>query len=250
MLEALRTGNIPERTARPKAGRAAAAGSLAIIQNAPNDQPFVVAQLGQSLDGRIATISGDSRWISGDAALDHVHALRAHVDAVVVGVGTAICDDPQLTVRRVAGRQPTRVVVDPNARLPDCAKCLRDDGARRIIVRGAGARASKDAETIFLPRGERGLCPIAIVGSLFEKGMTRILIEGGARTISAFIDADAVDRLHILMAPVLIGSGKPGLELKPIDRLSAARRPHTTPHLLPGGEVLFDCDMRNCTAPK
>jgi diaminohydroxyphosphoribosylaminopyrimidine deaminase / 5-amino-6-(5-phosphoribosylamino)uracil reductase len=81
-------------------------------------RPFVVAQLGQSLDGRIATVTGDSKYINGEAALDHLHAIRAHVDAVVVGIGTVIADDPQLTVRRAEGRNPARVIIDPRGRLP------------------------------------------------------------------------------------------------------------------------------------
>jgi len=87
------------------------------ILNASADQPFVVAQLGQSLDGRIATVTGESRWINGDSTLEHLHRLRAHVDAVVVGVGTAEADDPLLTVRRVDGPSPARVVLDLGGRI-------------------------------------------------------------------------------------------------------------------------------------
>ena len=88
-----------------------------------------------------------------------------------------------------------------------------------------------------------GAAPPAIVAALMERGLRRILIEGGARTISGFIDAGCVDRLHILMAPVIIGSGKPGLELRTIERLDQALRPTTHVHPLGGGEVLFDCDL-------
>src|SRR3954471_8792458 len=88
------------------------------------ERPFVVAQLGQSLDGRIATLTGDSKYANRSAALDHLHRARAHVDAVVVGVGTGISDDPLLTVRRIEGRNPARVVIDPDGRLPVGAKCL------------------------------------------------------------------------------------------------------------------------------
>ena len=84
---------------------------IARILSAPRDRPFVVAQLGQSLDGRIAIESGESKWINGQAALVHVHRVRAAVDAVVVGVGTVAADDPHLNVRHVAGRNPARVII-------------------------------------------------------------------------------------------------------------------------------------------
>jgi diaminohydroxyphosphoribosylaminopyrimidine deaminase/5-amino-6-(5-phosphoribosylamino)uracil reductase len=90
---------------------------FAPFREAPLDRPFVVAQIGQSLDGRIATSSGESRDISGAAALDHLHRIRAHVDAVVVGRGTIVADDPKLTVRRIEGKNPARVVIDPSGRL-------------------------------------------------------------------------------------------------------------------------------------
>src|SRR5579871_1800085 len=105
-------------------------------------QPFVVGQIGQSLDGRIATAGGHSHYINGAAAIVHLHRLRALVDAVVIGVGTAIADDPQLTVRHAATGadtpQPARVIIDLNGRLPENAKCLRDDGARRIVIQADG----------------------------------------------------------------------------------------------------------------
>src|SRR5437763_1488944 len=97
------------------------------------DELMVVAQLGQSLDGRIATESGHSHYINGLEGLAHLHRLRALVDAVVVGVGTVIADDPQLTVRRVSGPQPARVVIDPSGRLPGSARVLAADGVRRLV---------------------------------------------------------------------------------------------------------------------
>ena len=109
--------------------------AVAAVANASPDRPFVVAQLGQSLDGRIATPTGESRWINAEAALDHVHRLRAAVDAVLVGAGTAVADDPILNVRRVAGRNPARVVIDPSMRLHDNARCFDGaDGAPRLLI--------------------------------------------------------------------------------------------------------------------
>jgi diaminohydroxyphosphoribosylaminopyrimidine deaminase / 5-amino-6-(5-phosphoribosylamino)uracil reductase len=211
------------------------------IRNASPDRPFVVAQLGQSLDGRIATPTGESRWINRDAALDHVHRLRAAVDAVVVGVGTALADDPLLNV----GRNPARVVIDPGLRLPPHARCLDGgDGAARLLIRGCATPASHGVEALHIPRVDGQLPPAAIVHALFKLGYRRLLIEGGATTVSAFIDAGVVDRLHVLVAPVILGSGKTGLSLAPIARLSEAQRPATNVYVLSDGDVLFDCQLK------
>jgi diaminohydroxyphosphoribosylaminopyrimidine deaminase/5-amino-6-(5-phosphoribosylamino)uracil reductase len=208
------------------------------------DRPFVIAQLGQSLDGRIATASGASRWINGASALDHLHRLRAHVDAVVVGVGTITADDPLLTVRRVAGHQPARVVIDPNGRLDPGARCLASDGARCFVVKGKDGPVPRGAEPLLVESSGDGLRPAAIAEALFRQGLKKILIEGGAKTVSHFIDARMVDRIHLLVAPVILGSGIQGLSLAPIGGLDEALRPETRVHILDDGDVLFDCNLR------
>jgi len=237
------------------AGRVqACAESLAVIDRAPSGRPFVVAQLGQSLDGRIATRTGESRWINGGVALDHVHRLRAHVDAVLVGIGTVLADDPLLTVRRVAGAHPARVIIDLRGRLPANSRCLMDDGIRRIIIRSQDSEAcgevlpdGVEVLRIEMPVGEKTsemICPRAIARALYDRGLKRILVEGGAKTVSQFIEAGALDRLHVLVAPVILGSGKTGLDLKPIDVLEDARRPDTRAYILDDGEVVFDCQLK------
>ena len=217
-----------------------------IIRAAPADRPFVVAQLGQSLDGRIATTTGESQWINKEAALVHVHRIRAAVDAVVVGIGTVIADDPMLNVRRVPGRNPARVVIDPKGRMPAKAKLLAEDGARRIIVRARGCAlpVPPGSEVMEVAAADDGqLAPRDIIDALFQAGLRTLLVEGGAGTVSGFIDGGVVDRLHVLVAPVILGSGKPGLMLKPIQRLQQALRPTAVVHVLADGDVLFDCDM-------
>src|SRR5438105_3065318 len=104
------------------------------------DHLVVVGQIGQSIDGRIATVTGHSKYINGPAGLAHLHRLRALVDAVLVGIGTAVADDPQLSVRRVAGPNPARIVLDPRGRLPADARVLTPDGARRIVITAEGVR--------------------------------------------------------------------------------------------------------------
>lgn len=205
---------------------------------------MVIGQLGQSLDGRIATQTGHSHYINGPSGLAHLHRLRALVDAVVVGVGTALADDPQLTVRRVSGPQPVRVVIDPNGRLPDSARLLANDGVRRIIVTTNGIRPvlARNIEIVELSTSESQIAPSAILAALAERGLRRILIEGGADTVSRFLAAGCLDRLHVVVAPIVLGSGRVGLSLPPIERADQALRAPMHVHRL-DDEVLFDCDL-------
>jgi diaminohydroxyphosphoribosylaminopyrimidine deaminase / 5-amino-6-(5-phosphoribosylamino)uracil reductase len=207
------------------------------------DGLVVVGQIGQSLDGRIATETGHSHYINGPAGIAHLHRLRALVDAVVVGVGTATADDPQLTVRHVTGPNPVRVVIDPNGRLPGKAKLLAADGVRRLIVTASAATVlPAGIEIVTLPTTGGRIEPSAILAALAERGLRRILIEGGADTVSRFLSADCLDRLHVVVAPIILGSGRPGITLPPIDRADQALRAPVRTHRL-GDEVLFDVDL-------
>ncbi|MDP4006173.1 RibD family protein [Methylobacterium sp. NEAU K] len=217
---------------------------FAAFETGTAQRPFVVAQLGQSLDGRIATPSGDSKYINLCPALDHLHRIRARVDAVVVGIGTVIADDPLLTVRRVEGASPARIVLDPSGRIPPSARFLAEDGVRRLVVCRTDATVPPSAESVRM-EDETSFCPRAVIARLGALGFRRILVEGGARTVSAFIDAGAIDRLHLMVAPMLMGSGRSGLDLRPISALSEAMRPVTRSYHLGEGEVLFDCDLRS-----
>jgi diaminohydroxyphosphoribosylaminopyrimidine deaminase / 5-amino-6-(5-phosphoribosylamino)uracil reductase len=214
------------------------------------DDLVVVGQLGQSLDGRIATNSGHSHYINGPDGLDHLHRLRALVDAVVIGVGTALADDPQLTVRRVAGPSPARVILDPHGRLPASARVLAADGGRRLVVTTPGTRNTlpDGVEIVALPAPDGHMAPAAVLAALAARGLRRILIEGGARTVSGFLSAGCLDRLHVLVAPVILGTGQAGLALAPIDRVDHALRPPTRAYPL-GEDVLFDCDLSAMRLP-
>lgn len=241
-LRGERSASLPQR----HASSAQPMSAFAPILRADPARPFVVAQLGQSLDGRIATTTGESRYISGSGALDHLHALRAHVDAVVVGIGTVLADDPLLTVRRVPGRSPARVILDPNGKLPDQARCFRESDTRCLVVRACDAPTPNGIEVVRLPAdGDGQIDPGAIVDALFSRGLRRILIEGGPDTISRFIDAGCLDRLHVLVAPIIIGSGKSSLDLAPVGALEKALRPVADVYALADGDVLFDCDLRS-----
>ena len=188
------------------------------------DRLVVVGQVGQSLDGRIATTTGRSHYINGPAGLEHLHRLRALVDAVVVGVGAALADDPQLTVRRVAGPNPARVVIDPRGRLAPTARLFADDGSRRIVVTGLGARCEHaGVEVIALPSTGERIAPSAILAGLADVGLRRVLVEGGPATLSHFLAAGCLDRLHVLVAPIILGDGPAGFALGPIDSVAQAR---------------------------
>ena len=208
------------------------------------DDLVIVGQVGQSLDGRVATATGHSKYINCPAGIEHLHRLRALVDIVVVGVGTALADNPQLTVRKVAGPQPARAVIDPGGRLGANAKLFADDGVRRLLITTDGSRAAPapGVEVITLPAEDGNIAPSAIVASLAGAGMRRILIEGGADTVSRFIAARCLDRLHVNVAPVMLGTGGPGIELPPLERADQAHRMQVRVHKIED-DVLFDCDL-------
>jgi diaminohydroxyphosphoribosylaminopyrimidine deaminase / 5-amino-6-(5-phosphoribosylamino)uracil reductase len=208
------------------------------------DDLVVVGQFGQSIDARIATTTGHSKYINGAAGLAHLHRLRALVDAVVVGVGTALADDPQLSVRRVEGPSPARVVVDPNGRLPATARVLDPDGIRRLVLTGAAAQTAYPAgvEVVRLPMDGGHIAPAAMLAALAERGLRRILIEGGADTVSRFLAAGCLDRLHVVIAPIIMGGGQSSITLPPIERVERALRAPMRAHVL-GEEVLLDCDL-------
>jgi diaminohydroxyphosphoribosylaminopyrimidine deaminase/5-amino-6-(5-phosphoribosylamino)uracil reductase len=208
------------------------------------DDLVVVGQLGQSLDGRIATESGHSKFINGPAGLVHLHRLRSLVDAVVVGVGTAIADDPQLTVRRVVGPQPARVLIDPNGRLGAGARMFADNGIRRLLITAQGTHClpPSGVEVVALPVVDGQIAPSGILAALAGRGMRRILIEGGANTVSRFLVAGCLDRLHVTVAPIILGGGGPGLILPPLERADQAPRMPIRVHKI-DDDVLFDCDL-------
>ncbi|MGR6466464.1 RibD family protein [Rhizobium sp. PAMB 3182] len=206
---------------------------------------FVLAQVGQSLDGRVATPSGDARDISGPDGLMHLHRCRALVDAVIVGEHTVTADDPRLSVRLVSGPSPVRVVIDCHGRLTGSEGLFSDGGAPVIVFRSAHADGEPlgNAEVIRLSPCENGLATHDILNELGKRGLDRILVEGGARTIARFIEAGLVDRLHVAVSPIIIGSGPSGISLPPIERLSSAHRPATSVYSL-GSDILFDCQLK------
>ena len=210
---------------------------------------LTLGQIGQSLDGRIATESGHSHYVTGEEDIRRLHRLRGLVDAVVVGAGTVSADNPRLTVREVDGDNPVRVVIDPDGHLDRERHIFSDGAARTLEVRRlrSGEKSTDfvgGEDVLRLPETDRGtIDPVEIVAALRKQGLTRILVEGGGITVSRFLEAGALDRLHLALAPILIGSGRPALTLKPIESLTEALRP---PHRLfrVGADLLFDFDLQ------
>lgn len=206
---------------------------------------FVVGHLAQSLDGRIATRSGLSQWLSGAEDLLHTHRMRALFDAVVVGCNTVEQDDPQLTVRHCTGPNPVRVVIDPARRLDGRQRVFRDGVAPTLVLVGAdtsGGTTLGEAEILRLPRTPSGFDPHEIRRALAARGLQRLFVEGGGITVSRFLAARALDRLQLTVAPILLGSGRPSVLLPEVAHLSECLRPPTRRFTL-GDDVMFECDF-------
>jgi diaminohydroxyphosphoribosylaminopyrimidine deaminase / 5-amino-6-(5-phosphoribosylamino)uracil reductase len=200
---------------------AAAEGALAAwLTGVREHRPHVVWKVATTLDGRVAAADGSSRWITGPAARAEVHRLRAGCDAVLVGSGTALADDPQLTVRDAAGepapRQPLRVVLDRRGRVPVTARV--HDGAAPTLVSAAAD-------------------PAALLAELFDRDVRRVLLEGGPTLAAAFLAADLVDEAVVHVAPQLLGAGAGMVGDLGITTISDALHLHVTDLTRLGGDV-------------
>jgi riboflavin-specific deaminase-like protein len=208
-------------------------------------RPLTIAHLGQSLDGCIATASGDSYYVTGPDNVVHLHRLRALCDAVIVGASTIERDDPLLTVRHVEGDNPLRVIIDPRRRLGLQPRVFADD-AETLLIYGDDAPSVAShgaADVVPLPLHGGRLDLGALLAELGARGCRAVFVEGGGATVSSFVEADLLDRLQIAIAPLVMGSGRPGLSLPARDRIAECLRPAHRVFTM-GGDVLFDCDLR------
>ena len=210
-------------------------------------RPWVIAQLGQSLDGCIATRTGDSHFVNGPENLTHLHRLRALCDAVIVGAGTVAMDDPQLTTRRVPGPHPVRVLFDPHLQLArhlHSARAFNDGQALTLWL--CDARWQREA--VLLAGAERVLAVPGLVredgapaiatalAALHARGLGLLFVEGGGVTVSRFLAQGCLDRLHLAIAPLIIGNGRPGLRSALRRRRAAGRLPAPALQRAPDGE--------------
>jgi diaminohydroxyphosphoribosylaminopyrimidine deaminase / 5-amino-6-(5-phosphoribosylamino)uracil reductase len=190
-------------------------------------RPFVTWKYAASLDGRVSAADGSSRWITGPEARADVHRLRAEVDAVAVGISTVLADDPHLTVRDgdgLAARQPLRVVVDSQFRVPSNARVL-DGAAPTLVATTVEPPAGTKAEHVVLPAAADGHTDVrALLGHLYERGVRHLLVEGGPKLAGTFVDERLVDRVIGYVAPVAIGAGRPLLDNAGAPTIDAAWR--------------------------
>lgn len=220
----------------------------------PETQPWVIGQLGQSLDGCIATRTGDAHFVNGPETLVHLHRLRALADAVIVGAGTVAIDDPQLTTRRVPGANPVRVLFDPLLQLAGHAASARvfTDGQAATVwlcdarcQQRASGLAGGAVQVLAVPGLVRadGTPSVALaLAALHARGLQLLFVEGGGVTVSRFLAQGGLDRLHLAVAPLIIGNGKPGLRFPGAERLGDCPRPPV--NVLPmGRDQLWDLDL-------
>ena len=177
--------------------------------------PFVTLKAAVTLDGKISTRSGDSKWITGEEARAEAHRMRDQSDAILVGVGTVLSDDPKLTVRRVEGRDPIRVVLDADLRTPPGAAVLdpgQGSNTGTLIFHAADIDTARPVhflvegvELVPVSRDERGVDLLEVLQRLGERGVVRLLVEGGAHVHGSFLDLGLADRAAIFIAPRIVG---------------------------------------------
>lgn len=194
-------------------------------------RPFVTLKFAQTLDGRIATRTGHSRWISSPPSLRFAHELRSTHDAILVGVGTVINDDPELTVRHVRGRNPLRVILDSTLRVPPSSRVLSARGDARTLIATLGDADPEKrrrleragVEVLTVPPDETGRVSLPhLLGLLGERRISSVLIEGGAEVITRVLAARLADRLVVVVAPKIIGRGTEAVGDLGLDRMDQA----------------------------
>ena len=222
----------------------------AYTRHVETGRPFVTAKFAMSLDGKIATSSGDSRWISSEEARRRAGELRSRSDAVMVGIGTVLADDPRLTARDDAGcnltRQPLRVVVEGAATLPPDAQLLREPGPVLIATPGAvaervAALSASGVVVAHLPAGD-GLVDLeALMQALGDRGVTSLLVEGGGVLLGSMFDLGLVDKVVSFVSPVVIGGrGAPSpVAGAGVDAMAAAIRLLRSKTELIGDDVMI-----------
>lgn len=205
--------------------------------------PFVILKTAQSLDGRIATITGDSRWISGETARRFAHQLRADADAVAIGAGTLRADNPQLTVRMVAGRNPFRIIIARNIRYsPSLHLFANNEDGKTIVVTGEEGLArlrSKDLIVWRMKCGRTGVVLREVLKRAGEFQISSLLVEGGGRLATSFLKEQLVDKHFVVIAPMTIGHGIDSVGDIGVRKLRESIKYRSPNFAICGGDLLF-----------
>ena len=207
---------------------------------------FVVGHVTQTLDGRIACANRTPQWIGNAADRRHAHRMRALCDAVMVGASTALGDNPRLTVRDVPGPEPKRIVLSGNGSVLRTDRTLRlfaDHGCEVVTRANVAAASPSGVRRIDVEAPGGGLPPAAILFALAARGVHSIYLEGGARTLSSFLDADTLDLLQVHIAPVVLGSGLTSFVLPEVATMQTAHA-FAMQHATLDGDVLLSCRPR------
>ena len=212
--------------------------------------PFITVKFASTLDGRIATSTGDSQWISGPPALRLAHQLRRENDCVMVGIGTVLADNPRLTVRLVGGRDPLRIIIDSRLRIPVTARVLQEGAAHHTLIatsdRADPARVREledlGAEILILPEEANGagLNLMELLAALGRRRVASALVEGGAGIITSLLAARLVDRLVVVLAPKIIGRGLEAIGDLGITNLEGAITFSSIKTRKIGEDIMFD----------
>jgi diaminohydroxyphosphoribosylaminopyrimidine deaminase/5-amino-6-(5-phosphoribosylamino)uracil reductase len=230
-------------------------GNQAFRKHARTGRPWVLFKSAMTLDGKVATPTGDSKWISGELSRELAHRWRAAVDAVAVGIGTALADDPQLTAR-VDGvhRQPRRVVFDSLARLPLASKLIQASAEvpLTVVVSRAAPRHETDAleaagADIITAVGENEPARVrSALDQLGDREITSMLLEGGPHVAGAFFDAGEIDEVRLFLAPLLVGgrAARDPLEGEGVEKIADAVRALTLDCERVGGDLLVSARLR------
>jgi diaminohydroxyphosphoribosylaminopyrimidine deaminase/5-amino-6-(5-phosphoribosylamino)uracil reductase len=227
----------------------------AFRKHARTGRPWVLFKSAMTLDGKVATPTGDSKWISGEPSRGRAHEWRAAVDAVAVGIGTALADDPQLTARMDGvDRQPARVVFDSLARLPLTSQLVSaaPELPVTVVVSRAAPRQDTDAleaagAEIIVATGENEPARVrSALTQLGDRGITAMLLEGGPHLAGAFLDAGEIDEVRLFLAPLLVGgrTARDPIEGGGVDRIADARRALTLDCERVGGDILVSSRLR------
>ncbi|MET3318634.1 bifunctional diaminohydroxyphosphoribosylaminopyrimidine deaminase/5-amino-6-(5-phosphoribosylamino)uracil reductase RibD [Peribacillus butanolivorans] len=184
------------------------------IHNMITNRPFVISKYAMTLDGKLATHTGHSKWITGEESRHSVHLLRDEVDAILIGIGTVLADNPSLTTRlpEGGGKNPIRIILDSELRVPLDANVVQVSDAKTVIVTQENASVDKIAalsekgiEFIIVPKTDAGLDLRILMEELYKKGITDVLLEGGSEVNASFLRAGLIDKYLIYVAPKLLG---------------------------------------------